>query len=91
MHGATRELPFFSRARIADFLYSKAVENYSKGDMAASLCDLDMLLYSHPTYLEGIRLKERIVSQASTENGRAIERIMLEQIDRQEAPMWMRR
>jgi type II secretory pathway component GspD/PulD (secretin) len=89
--GAVKELPFFHRARVADEFYNRAAENYTKGCLANALSDLNTVLYFHPTHLEALRLKENIIAQTSTNDGKAIQRIVLEQLESQESPMWLRR
>jgi hypothetical protein len=48
-------------------------------------------LQLRPTYMEALRLKEKIIAETNPEDVDKMERIMLETIDQQEAPKWRRR
>jgi hypothetical protein len=52
---------------------------------------LNSALYLRPSYLEAIRLKERIISETNPEEVDKLERVILESIDHQEAAKWSRR
>jgi hypothetical protein len=56
-----------------------------------ALSELDNALDLRPTYLEALRLKERIISEVSPDDAARIERIMLGVIEREEALNWRRR
>ncbi len=87
--GAKEELQWVSRARLVEDNYAKAVEYYLEGNNEAALNKLNGVLEARPTYLEALRLKERIIR----ETGRVtpIERIMLDVIEREESKNWIRR
>jgi hypothetical protein len=55
------------------------------------MTELNVALTLRPTYLEAIRLKERIIGQMDPDEVKKMERNMLESIDREEAPNWMRK
>ncbi|MHC5061729.1 MAG: type II secretion system protein GspD [Planctomycetota bacterium] len=89
--GARDRLHFLTATRLADDSYSKAVSLYSDGDSAEALAELCWTLTMRPTYLEALRLRERIVRETSPDNTDAIERIMLGAIEREETQNWLRR
>jgi len=88
---AKDSLQLIDRARLAEESYAQAVRSYIEGDNEAAMRSLFVALMIRPTYLEAIRLKERIIAEIDPESVEKLERIMLEDIDRQEAPNWMRR
>lgn len=89
--GAKDEMQPIGRARIAEDSYAKAVKFYLQGDNESAMQQLVIALTVRPSYLEAIRLKERIIAETSPEEVNEIERIMLDIIDRQEASKWQRR
>jgi type IV pilus assembly protein PilQ len=89
--GAKDSLQLTDRSRLAEDSYAQAVRHYVEGDNIEAMRSLFVALMIRPTYLEAIRLKERIIAEIDPEGMEKLERIILEDIDRQEAPNWMRR
>jgi len=89
--GAKDELQWTGRGRRAEDYYAGAVKLHAEGDNDAAMEQVDKALRLRPGYLEAIRLKERILRRTDPEAGKQLERIMLEALDRQEAPKWLRR
>jgi type IV pilus assembly protein PilQ len=89
--GAREALQWTTRSRLAEDSYSKAVEYYLKGKKKAALDKLNWALVAQPTYLEALRLKERIISETSPDGSATIERVMLDVIEREESSKWLRR
>jgi len=89
--GAKDELQEIGRAKRAENSYAKAAKAYLEGDNDSAMHDLGVTLRLRPSYLEALRLKERIIAETSPDEVEKLERIMLEAIDEQEAPKWMRR
>jgi type II secretory pathway component GspD/PulD (secretin) len=89
--GAKDALQWMGRPRLAEDYYTNAVESYLEGDFETAMGQLRFSLKRRPTYLEAIRLKERIISEASPADVEKLERIMLENIDEEEAPKWNRK
>jgi type IV pilus assembly protein PilQ len=89
--GAKDGLQWIDRARLAEDRYAKAVKLYDQNELASAMRQLNMALNLRPTYLEAIRLKERIISESSPEEAEKLERIMLEDIDRENAGKWLRK
>jgi type IV pilus assembly protein PilQ len=90
--GAKEELQWIDRSRLAEDRYAKAVMYYEENQTVAAKQEVEAALELQPTYLEAIRLRERIIAEL---DGREaldrLERKMLEDIDNQEAPKWIRR
>ncbi len=89
-YGARMELQGISRARLAEDHYAKAARYYTDGNSLEALSELDDALDLRPTYLEALRLKEKIIAEVSPDKVRQIERIMMDVIEREQAPKWRR-
>jgi type IV pilus assembly protein PilQ len=89
--GAKGELQWTGRSKLAEDRYAKAVSYYLDGDTDSAMKELQTVLKLRPSYLEAIRLKERIIAETNPEKVEKLERIMLEEVDRNEAPKWLRR
>jgi type IV pilus assembly protein PilQ len=88
--GARDRLHWLNVGRAADDSYAKAAGLFSGGDTQGSLNELNWTLQLRPTYLEAIRLRERIVQETSGGNDQVIERIMLDTIEKQDSEGWLR-
>ena len=89
--GAKDGLQWAGRARLAEDRYAKAAKYYIEGDSEAALNELKTVLELRPTYLEAIRLKERIIRETDPDKAEKMERIILKDIERKEAGKWRRR
>ena len=89
--GAKDGLQWIDRARLAEDRYAKAVSLYNQNDSISAMKELNVVLNLRPTYLEAIRLKERIISEASPEEAKELERIMLEAIEKADTAKWQRK
>jgi type IV pilus assembly protein PilQ len=90
-YGARMSLQGISRNRLAEDRYVSAVKSYADGNSVDALSDLDSSLALRPTYLEALRLKERITREITPDKAREIERLMLGVIEDEEAAHWQRR
>jgi type II secretory pathway component GspD/PulD (secretin) len=90
-YGARMGLQWAGRARLAEDRYTEAVRDYLDGDSKTALDKVNSVLELRPTYLEAMRLKERIVHETGPDDVATIERIMLDVIEREEANKWLRR
>ena len=90
-YGARMGLQWAGRARLAEDRYTEAVKYYLDGDSKTALDKVSSVLELRPTYLEALRLKERIISETAPDDVATIERIMLDVIEREEANKWLRR
>jgi len=89
--GALDELLPIGRGKIAEEYYVEAVRCYIQKDALSAMENLRLALRLRPTYLEAIRLKERILRETSPEEAAMLDRIILEDADKREAPKWLRR
>jgi type IV pilus assembly protein PilQ len=90
--GAKDELQWIGRSRLAEDHYAKAVMYYEENQTIAAKEEIDAALRLRPGYLEAIRLKERIITEFDGKEAlERLERKMLEDIDNENAPGWIRR
>ncbi len=89
--GARRGLHWLGVARLSEDSYTKAVALYTNGASADSLRELNWTLNLRPTYLEALRLRERIVREGAGQSADVMERVMLQKIEREESQNWIRR
>ena len=89
--GAKEGLQWMDRARLAEDRYAKAVSLYSQNDSISAMKELNSALNLRPTYLEAIRLKERIITESSPEEAEELERIMLETVESKDTVKWNRK
>jgi Flp pilus assembly secretin CpaC len=88
--GAKDGLNPLSRKKMAEDHYAKAVRNRKEGDSLSAMKELRAALRLRPTYLEAIRLKERILAESNPDEVDNLERIMLEDVEQEVAPKWRR-
>jgi len=79
-YGARDELQWAGRARLVEDRYAKAARHYVEGDTEAAMKELTIILEVRPTYLEAIRLKEKIIAETAPDEVDMIERIMLDKL-----------
>jgi type II secretory pathway component GspD/PulD (secretin) len=91
VNGSRKRISSISRVRIYEDCYAKAVEYYLKGKKEAALNELNWALAARPTYLEALRLKERIIRETAPDGAATMERIMLDVIEREESSKWLRK
>ena len=89
--GAGDALQGFGRAKLAEDHYAKAAQFFVEGNNEMAMKELDIALTLRPTYLEALRLKERILAKTNPDEAKKMDRIILESLDREEAPNWQRR
>ncbi|MHC4535530.1 MAG: type II secretion system protein GspD [Planctomycetota bacterium] len=89
--GAKNELQWAGKARLAEDRYAMAARYYVEGDTEAAMSALNYVLELRPSYLEAIRLKERIIAEIRPDELDSIERIMLGDIEREDSARWQRR
>ncbi len=90
--GAGERMHWLNVGRMAEDSYAKAAALYAGGDNQGALKELNCwTLHLRPTYLEAIRLRERIVRDANGGNDEMIERIMIGNIEREDSETWFRR
>jgi type IV pilus assembly protein PilQ len=89
--GAKNELQWAGKARLAEDRYIMAAKFYLEGDTEAAMNALNYVLELRPSYLEAIRLKERIIAETRPDELDSIERIMLGDVEREDSARWQRR
>lgn len=89
--GARDELQWIGRARLAEDRYAMAARYYIENDNESAMRELDIALELRPTYLEAIRLKEKILHETDPTADLNIDRIMLEDFERKDSERFMRR
>jgi type II secretory pathway component GspD/PulD (secretin) len=89
--GARDELQWIGRARLAEDRYAMAARYYIENDNESAMRELDIALELRPTYLEAIRLKEKIVHETDPTADLNIDRIMLEDFERKDSEKFLRR
>ena len=89
--GAKEELQWAGKARLAEDRYAMAAKYYLEGDTESAMNALNYVLELRPSYLEAIRLKERIIGETRPDELDSIERIMLGDIEREDSARWQRR
>jgi type II secretory pathway component GspD/PulD (secretin) len=89
--GARDELQWIGRARLAEDRYAMAARYYIENDNKSAMRELDIALELRPTYLEAIRLKEKIIHETDPTADLNIDRIMLEDFERKDSEKFLRR
>ena len=89
--GAKYGLQWLNRARLAEDRYVNAARYYIEGNVAAALREVKWALSIHPTYLEAIRLKEKIIGEIDPDNAAKMERIILGIVEREDSKKWRKR
>jgi len=87
---AKKGLQAIDRTRLADDAYARAAKCYLEGDIEKAMYNLKVALMMRPTYLEALRLRERIIAETDPEEYKRIDSIIMEEIDEQEAEGWVR-
>lgn len=87
--GANDRLHWFQVGRIAEDSYAKAARLYADGNSQGALDELCWTLHLRPSYLDAIRLRDRII-QESGGDSQVIERIMLDNLEKQDNEGWLR-
>jgi type IV pilus assembly protein PilQ len=89
--GAKEEMEWISKTRLAEDRYAKAAKYYIEGYSEEALSELETVLRLYPSYLEAIRLKERIIRETDPDKAAKTERTILRDVEREEAENWRRR
>ncbi|MHC4291418.1 MAG: type II secretion system protein GspD [Planctomycetota bacterium] len=86
-----QNITWLSRARLDEARYADAVELYTNGKPEKALAKLNSLFNIQRSYLDQVRLKERIIRETQPDQVQDIERIMLRTIEKEESDKWFRR
>jgi len=88
--GAIDNLQMLDTSRQAEDAYARAAKNYLEGDTAKAICNVKLALMLRPTYLEALRLRERIIAETDPEQFKRMDSVVINEMDEQEAPDWRR-
>jgi type IV pilus assembly protein PilQ len=88
--GAKGSLEAIDSAKIAEVAYAKAAKCYLEGDTGKALFHLRISLWARPTYLEALRLRERIVAETDPEEFKRLDRIAEQEVGKQDLEAWSR-
>ncbi len=88
---AKQALQWQTRAFQADEKYTKAAKLYLDGDTKGAMKKLKEALSIRPTYLEALRLRDRIVGQTDPNEYEKLGRNVQEAVERQASDKWKRR
>jgi len=88
---AVDSLELIDTARIAEEAYAKAAKFYLEGDTGKALFHVRIALLARPTYLEALRLRERIIAETDPDEFKRLDSIAAQEVSRQEAEGWVRR
>lgn len=88
--GAKDELQWVGRSRLAEDNYARAAQLYIEGDSVSAMKNLNTALALRPSYLEALRLKDRIMKENNPDEFNNSEKKAVEKIDNMEAPNWSR-
>jgi type IV pilus assembly protein PilQ len=89
--GAKDAMQWAGRARLAEDRYAKAAKYYIEGDNEAALREVKSALELRPTYLEALRLKERIIGETDPDKAAKMQRNVLKTVEQEETEKWLRR
>ncbi len=86
VHDAAKDslLPI-ERAKLAEDAYARASRCYLEGDVEKAAFNLRIALTMRPTYLEALRLRERIIAETDPEQYRRLDSIATEQVEKLQA------
>ncbi len=88
---ATDSLQGLDRAKLAEDAYARAAKNYLEGDIEKAIFNVKLALMMRPTYLEALRLRERMIAETDPEQFRRLDSIATEEVEKQQTQDWTRR
>jgi len=91
VEGSRKRMSPITRARIYEEKYAKAVKYYSEKKYNKALAELDWIIGYRPNAVEAVQLKEKILAENWPDRHRALERIMLDDVRKEQDVMWKRR
>jgi len=89
--GAKENLQWIDRSRLAEDRYAEAAKFYVDGDNESAMKKLKEALTLRPTYLEAMRLKEKILAEVNPAEAQRMERILLETVESDDTAKWSRK
>jgi type IV pilus assembly protein PilQ len=91
VHGSRKRINSIARMRVYEDHYANAVRYYSEKKYKQALMELNWIISFRPNALEAVRLKEKILAEANPEKYQTLERIMLDEIRKEQDGMWRSR
>jgi type IV pilus assembly protein PilQ len=88
---AKDSLQILDRARLAEDAYARASKYYLEGDIENAVFNVKLALTMRPTYLEALRLRERIIAETDPEEFSRLESVATQKVDQQQSGEWLRR
>ncbi|MFC1763709.1 secretin N-terminal domain-containing protein [Planctomycetota bacterium] len=88
--GAKDGVMLISQASYAEGFYTKASRLYLQGDRVNAMKEVQKALKVRPTYLEALRLKERILAETDPEQVEMLDRVVRQEMVWQEEASWKR-
>jgi type IV pilus assembly protein PilQ len=88
--GAKDSLEAIDTTKIAEEAYAKASKCYLEGNLQKALFYLRIALTARPTYLEALRLRERIIAETDPEQFKRLDSTATQEVDKQAAENWSR-
>jgi type II secretory pathway component GspD/PulD (secretin) len=89
--GARDELQWTGKSRLAEDRYARAAKYYVEGNAEKAMEVLEYVLELRPSYLEAIRLKEKIIAEITPDEVGMIDRVVLDRVEREESESWQRK
>ena len=89
--GSKKGRQWLNRSELSEESYTTAAKLYNSGDLEGALSEVKKALALRPTYLEAIRLKERIIRESEKTDINQIDRKIRREVERKESENWLRR
>lgn len=77
-------------AKIAEDAYARAAKYYLEGDVEKAVYNLKLALMMRPTYLEALRLRERIIAETDPDEFRRLDSVVIDEVEAEQAQNWSR-
>ncbi len=78
-------------AKIAEDAYARAAKYYLEGDVEKAVYNLKLALMMRPTYLEALRLRERIIAETDPDEFRRLDSVVIDEVEAEQTQNWSRR
>lgn len=86
VYGSRKDISPISRIRIYEDMYAESVKYYTEKNYCMALEKLNWIIGFRPDVLEAVKLKEKIIAEVCPANYKTLERIMLEEVRREQFP-----
>ena len=86
-----KQLQWVDRARQAEDRYAQAVKLYLENNKEQALTEVNKALELRPTYLEALRLKEKIIKETNPQAAAKINSVMQDKVEHKDFEKWLRR